>query len=153
MCHTCEACRKLKGQHSWITTGQKLQTGLLVIWQLELMTHPSHKWLASAPYFAEKWLFIFLLIPYYKYPYTYKMYRDFREKFERETLENNKIDSSTILYIWFSEFLYCHCLHCHTHERILSQILTSLNFDQWEGSWCLGSNSRENQFILVDAMG
>ena len=38
-------------QDNWITTGQRLQTDLSVIWQLELTTHPNHEWLASAPYF------------------------------------------------------------------------------------------------------
>ena len=67
------------------------------------MTHSSRKWLASAPCFPEKWLFTFHLIPYYKYPYTHQILRASRENFERETLEKNKIDSSIILYIWFSK--------------------------------------------------
>ena len=53
-CHMCEACRKLKGQYSWITTGQKVQSDHFVTWRLELVTHPSHKSLAKASYFAEK---------------------------------------------------------------------------------------------------
>ena len=80
--------------------------------------------------FTEKWLFKFLLIPYYKYPYTHEMYSR-KESFQREswekTLEKNKIDPSTILYIWFSKFLYSHPLYCHIHERIIDQILTSPN--------------------------
>ena len=40
-CHTCEAWRKLKGDDSWSTTGQKGQSGLTVILQLKLATHPS----------------------------------------------------------------------------------------------------------------
>ena len=51
-----------------------------------------------------------------------------------------------------TKFIYSHPLHCHTYERISSQILTS-SHSEWEGSWCLWSSSRENQFILVDAMG
>ena len=61
--HTCEACRKLKGQYSWITTGQKIQSSHSIIWRLELAICPSREWLAKAPYFAEKWLFIFLTYP------------------------------------------------------------------------------------------
>ena len=53
-CHTCEACRKLKGQDSWITTGQKVQSSDSIIWRLKLATHPSHESLANAPCFAEK---------------------------------------------------------------------------------------------------
>ena len=72
-CHTCGACKKLKGHDSWITTGQKVHFGHYVSWQLELMTHPNRESLAKAPCFAEKWFFTFLLIPYYKYPYTHTL--------------------------------------------------------------------------------
>ena len=135
-------------QDNWITTGQRLQTDLSVIWQLELTTHPNHEWLASAPYFdfshSLSYPTINTLIPI--------KCRELLERILRDK-ENNKIDSSTILYIWFSKFLYSHPLHYHTLKRILSQILTSPHSEQWEGYWCLGSSSRENQFILVDAMG
>ena len=39
-CHTCEACRKLKGHDSWNTTGQKIQSSLTVISRLKLATCP-----------------------------------------------------------------------------------------------------------------
>ena len=67
-CRTCEACRKLKGQYSWITTGQKVQSSHSISWQLELATHLSRESLAKAPCFAKKCLFTFLLIPYCEYP-------------------------------------------------------------------------------------
>ena len=51
-CHTCEACRKLKGQDSWITTGQKIQSDHSIIWRLKLATHPSRESLAKAPCFV-----------------------------------------------------------------------------------------------------
>ena len=38
-------------------------------------------------------------ILYYKYPYTNEMYRASRENFKRETLEKNKIDSSTFFIL------------------------------------------------------
>ena len=41
----------------------------------------------------------------------------FRENFERETLEKNKIDSSTIFILGFSKFLYSHPFHCYILER------------------------------------
>ena len=50
---------------------------------------------------------------YSKYPYTHEMLRVSRESFERETLEKTKIDSSTILDIWFFKFFYSHPLHWH----------------------------------------
>ena len=46
--------------------------------------------------FGKNWLFTFLLTLLYIYPYTHDLERAFRENFERETLEKNKIDSSTI---------------------------------------------------------
>ena len=85
MCHTCGACRKLKGQNSWITTRQKVQFSYYVIWRLELVTHLSRELLTNAPYFAKKWFFTFLFIPYYKYP----LYPRNVENFQREFWEIN----------------------------------------------------------------
>ena len=45
----------------------------LLCWRLEIVTHPSRESLTKALYFVEKWLFTFLLIPYYKYPYIHEM--------------------------------------------------------------------------------
>ena len=106
---------------------KKYSLASLVIGNWNSWLIPVAKWVTSAPCFAENWFFTFHLIPYYKYPYTYEMLRVSRENFERETLKKNKIDSSTILYIWFSKLLYSHPLYCHTHERIINQILTSPN--------------------------
>ena len=46
--------------------------------------------------FRKNWLFTFLLTLLYIYPYTHDLEGAFRDNFERETLEKNKIDSSTI---------------------------------------------------------
>ena len=62
-CHTCKACKKLKGHNSWNTTGQKWQSGQLVISRLKLATHPSREWVTKTPCFEEKWLFTFLTYP------------------------------------------------------------------------------------------
>ena len=51
------------------------------------------------------------------------MYRASRENFERETLEKNMINSSTIFILLFSKFLYSHHLHCHILKRYIGQIL------------------------------
>ena len=42
-CHTCEACRKLKGHDNWSTIGQNGQSGQLVISQLKLTICPSRE--------------------------------------------------------------------------------------------------------------
>ena len=52
---------------------KKVQSSHSANWWLELATCPSREWLASALCFAKKWLFTFLLIFYYKYPYTHEM--------------------------------------------------------------------------------
>ena len=62
-CHTCEACRKLKGHESWSTTRQNGQSGLSVISRLELTTYPNREWVAKTLCFAKKWLFTFLTYP------------------------------------------------------------------------------------------
>ena len=62
-CHNCETCKKLKGHDSWITIRQKGQSGQPVILRLELMTSPTREWVARTSYFAEKWLFKFLIYP------------------------------------------------------------------------------------------
>ena len=40
-CHTCEACKKLKGHDSWRTTRRKVQSGQAVSSWLKLATHPT----------------------------------------------------------------------------------------------------------------
>ena len=62
-CHTCEACRKLKGHDSWSTTGQKVQSGQSVILRLKLATFSNREWVARTLCFAEKWLFTFFTYP------------------------------------------------------------------------------------------
>ena len=52
---------------------KKYSLDLSIIWRLELTTHPSRDSLTKTPYFAEKWLFTFPHIPYYKYLYTHEM--------------------------------------------------------------------------------
>ena len=42
-CHTCEACKKLKGHDSWSTMGQKVQSSLTIISWLKLATCSSHE--------------------------------------------------------------------------------------------------------------
>ena len=88
-------------------------------------------------------------IPYYKYLYTQEMYKASKKNFEKETLKKTKIDSSIILDIWFSEFLYSHPLHWHTLERFISQILISPYPYQWGGNLVLGKQFGDDQFIWL----
>ena len=96
MMHTCQACQKLKSCASCCTTGQKSQAGQAICSRLELTTQPSRKVKLLEHPVWENLTFTFLLTLLYIYPYTHDLERASRENFERETLEKNKIDSSTI---------------------------------------------------------
>ena len=77
-------------------------------------------------------------IQYYKYPYTHEILKASRENFERETLEKNKIDSSTIFIIWVFKFLYSHPLHWYILERYIlpNPYLTKpISVRRYFGAW------------------
>ena len=95
--------------------------------------------------FCRKMTFHIPHVPYYKYLITTKC----RELLERILREKTKINSSTILDIWFSKFLYFHPLHWHTLERFISQILISPYPNQWGGILELGKQFRDDQFTWL----
>ena len=99
--------------------------------------------------FCKKMTFHISHVHYYKYPYTQEMLIVSRKNFERETLEKTKIDSSTILDIWFSKFLYSHPFHWHTLERSINQILISPYPYQWGCNLVLRKQFRDDQFIWL----
>ena len=71
-CHTCEACRKLKGHDSWSTTGQKR-----TVWPVNYFTIGTRDLSQSRvsrqnALFCRKMTFHISHIPYYKYPYTHE---------------------------------------------------------------------------------
>ena len=110
---------ELKGYDNWSTTGQNFQSGQAVSSWLKLVTRFSREVKSLE---CSVWLKLTFRIShthYYKYPYPYEMLRVFRENFERETLEKNKIDLSTIFIFWFSKFLYSHLFHWHILERYI----------------------------------
>ena len=153
MCHTCGTCRKLKGQDSWIITRQNYRLTFLLSsdWNSRLIpvmsNSPVHPVLLKTDFsHSISYPTINTLIP--------TKCRKLLERILREKPQRTTRLIHLQSYTFHSpKFLYFHLLHCHTHERILSQILTSPHSKQREGSWCLGSNSRENQFILVDVKG
>ena len=81
--------KKMNRQASWSTTGQKVQSGRSVNSWLELETQSSREAKPPASSVLEKLASI-------NTPHTHEILRASRENFERETLEKNKIDSSTI---------------------------------------------------------
>ena len=103
--------------------------------------------------FCRKMTFHIPHVLYYKYPYIHEMLRASRENFERETLEETKIDSSTILDIWFSKFLYSHPLYWHILERYICQMLILPYPYQWEGILVLGKQFEDDQYIWLMQWG
>ena len=95
-CIGAKHAEKLKHHDNWSTTGQKFQFGLSVSMRLGLATQSSRDAKSPVHFVMKKWLFAFLSHSNINTLYTHEMYRASRENFERETLEKNKIDSSTI---------------------------------------------------------
>ena len=99
MMHTCQTCQKLKSHASCCTTGQESQAGQAIYSRLELATQPSRE-VKSLEHPVWKKLTFHIpshpTIYIYIYIYTHNLERASRENLERETLEKNKIDSSTI---------------------------------------------------------
>ena len=96
-CTQVKHVEKLKSHASCCTTGQKSQVGQVVNSWLELMTQPSCEVKLQDHPVWEKLTFHIPSHPtIYIYPYNHDIQRASRENFERETLEKNKIDSSTI---------------------------------------------------------
>ena len=92
-----EHAGELKSHASYCTTGQNSQAGQAVSSRLELATQPSHEAKSLDHPVWEKLTFHIPSHPtIYIYPYTHDIQRAYRENFERENLEKNKIDSSTI---------------------------------------------------------
>ena len=118
--YTCEVCRG-----SWrVTSAIALQekTSSLVrqlACDSNLRLVPIVRLSRQNALFVRNLTFRICHTPYYKYPYSHEMLRASRENFERETLEKNKIDSSTIFILWFSKFLYSHPFHWYILERYI----------------------------------
>ena len=106
--HTCQACQKLKHHVSWSTIGQNRTTIHSVTLRLELATQSSHE----LALFWKTWLFTFHSHPSINTPFTHERKRSSRENFEWETLEKNKIDSSSIFIKRLFKFLNSLPLHC-----------------------------------------
>ena len=95
-CTRVKNAEKLNRHASCSTTRQKVQSGHSVISWLGLATQLSHEVKSPVHSVMKKWLFAFISHSSINTPYTYEILRASRENFERETLEKNKIDSSTI---------------------------------------------------------
>ena len=146
-CHTCEACRKLKGNDSWSTTRQNGQSGQSIISRLELRLVLVASESPKPPCFVEKWLFTFLTYLTIKTLIPTKcrefLKRILREKPQRITrlihLQSYTFDSSNSFTLTLSIDIplrgaLAKSLPRHTHisEKVI---------------WCLGSNSeRTNSF-------
>ena len=97
------------------------------------------------PCYAKKWFFTFLTYSTINTLISTKC-RKFSERILREKI---KINSSTILDIWFSKFLYSHPLHWHILERYICQIFISPYPYQWRGILVLGKQFKDDQFTWL----
>ena len=95
-CIQVKHAEKLNRHANCSTIGQKVQTCHSVSSLLGLATQLSRKAKSPVHSIMKKWLFAFLSHSSINTPYTHEILRASRENFERETLEKNKIYSSTI---------------------------------------------------------
>ena len=138
---------------SWSTTGQKVQSENSVCSWLELTTQSSREAKSLASSVLKNLTFAFHSHSSINTPHTHEILRASRENIERETLEKNKIDSSTIFIQRLFKFLYFHPLHCYIFERFITKTFSHHTHTCEKAIWCLGSSQEGTNFILVDAMG
>ena len=135
-CTQVKHAEKLNRHANCSTTGQKIQTGHSVSSRLELTTQSSHQ----STLLWKNWLFAFLSHSSINTPYTHEILRASRENFEKETLEKNKIDSSTIFTYRLFKFLYSYPFHCYILERYITKTFSHHTHICEEAVWCLGSS-------------
>ena len=90
--------------------------------QLSQVARPSHQ----PALFWKNWLFAFQTHISINTLHTHEILKASRENFERETLEKNKIDLSTIFTLWFFKFLNSHPLHCYILERFVTKTFSTI---------------------------
>ena len=107
----CQACQKLKRHANWSTTRQNRTTGCLITSRLELVTQSGRESKPRANPVLKNLTLHIPFSPQYKYPF-YPRKRAYKENFEKETLEKNKIDSSPIFIKKLFKYLNSLPLHC-----------------------------------------
>ena len=95
-CTRAKHMEKLKCHASWSTTRQKVQTSHSISSRLNLQLSQVTRPNRQPALFWKNWLFAFQTHTSINTPYTHEILKASRENIERETLEKNKIDSSTI---------------------------------------------------------
>ena len=131
---------ELKSHASCCTTGQKSKLARPLACNLNSRLSPVARSSHQTILFGKNWLFTFLFTLPYIYPYTHNILRASRENFERETLEKNKIDSSTIFTYRLFKFLYSLPLHCQILERYIIKTFSHHTHICEKAIWCLGSS-------------
>ena len=146
--YTCQACQNLKCHASQSSIGQKAQIGRSVTSWLELAAQSSREAKPLANSVLKNRVFAFLSHPSIYMPYTHEMQRAFRENFERETLEKNKIDSFTIFTQRLFKFLCSLPLHCYILEIYITKIFSHHTYIYEKAVWCFGKQLRRDQFHI-----
>ena len=138
--HTCQACQKLKRHASYSLQDKSPRLAKPFARGLNSRLNPVMRSSRQNNLFGKIWLFTFLLILLYIYPYTYDLERGSRENFERETLEKTRLTHPQSLPKRLFKFLYYLPLHCQILERLITKTFLTI-FISVRGLFCaLGSS-------------
>ena len=134
---------KAEASHHLFTTGQKPQAGQAVCSRLELATQPSRE-VKSLKH--PVWQNITFHIP--SHPTIYiPLCPQFRECFERETLEKTRLTHPQSLPKRLFKFLCSLPLHCQILERLITKIFTHHIHSYERVVWCFGKQRSEERRV------
>ena len=146
--HTCQACQKLKRRASYSLQDKSPRLARPFAHGLNLRLNLVARSSCQNTLFGKIWLFTFLLILLYIYPYTNDSKRVSRENFERETLEKIRLTHPQSLPKRLFKFLYFLPLHCQTLERLITKTFSHhIHFCE-RAVWCFGKQLGRNQFHI-----
>ena len=147
--HTCQACQKLKRRASYSLQDKSPRLARPFAHGLNLRLNLVARSSCQNTLFGKIWLFTFLLILLYIYPYTNDSKRVSRENFERETLEKIRLTHPQSLPKRLFKFLYFLPLHCQTLERLITKTFSHhIHFCE-RALWCFGKQLGRIQFHIV----
>ena len=146
--HMCQACQKLKRRPSCSLQDKSPRLARLFARGLNLWLNPVVRSNHQNTLFGKIWLFTFLLILLYIYPYTHDSKRASRENFERETLEKIRLTHPQSLPKRLFKFLYFLPFHCQILERFFTKTFSHhIHFCE-RAIWCFRKQLGRNQFRI-----
>ena len=146
--HTCQACQKLKHRASYSLQDKSPRLARPFAHGLNLQLNLVARSSCQNTLFGKIWIFTFLPILLYIYPYTNDSKRVSRENFERETLEKIRLTHPQSLPKRLFKFLYFLPLHCQTLERLITKTFSHHIHFYERAVWCFGKQLGRNQFHI-----